>query len=224
MATDFGDCLPPLERFFPRRREPSGAVDLPHYALDIQLDLPRHEVRVLERVTWTNVHRRPTSELVFNVHARYDIRQDQEWYQAKMLEILRLTPSEFIDLEGPIGDVRRVSLSASSNAAARIDGGLHFAYDEKMPTALRVQLPRPVQSGESITVDVEYVLRLPQRKGRISQWKGITSLTDWLPVLAHYGDEGWEPVPFVFYHQAVFQEAGIYSAKITLPRNERIAR
>src|SRR5437870_4661309 len=46
---------------------------------------------------------------------------------------------------------------------------LPFGYLENNDTALAVTLPRPVQAGESVTVDVEFVMRLPQKQGRWGQ-------------------------------------------------------
>ena len=35
---------------------------LPHYDLDIRLDIEHHEALVRERVTWTNRHKRPATD------------------------------------------------------------------------------------------------------------------------------------------------------------------
>ena len=45
----------------------------------------------------------------------------------------------------------------------------------------------------------------------------------WLPVLAFYDDQGWQPTPFVPWHLPFFNEAGIYTARITLPLSEKLA-
>src|SRR5690242_17978692 len=71
---------------------------LPHYDLAIQFDLDQHTAHVHERVTWTNRHVQPTQELVFNAHAHYQIPDDDVGFLAKMLEILRMAPSETLDL------------------------------------------------------------------------------------------------------------------------------
>src|SRR5262249_2725104 len=96
-------------------------------------------------------------------------------------------------------------------------------YLKDNPTALEVSLPRLVAPGESVTLDLKFNVHLPQKQGRWGQWKGVTFLAQWLPVLAFYDNKGWQPVPFIPWHQPFFNEAGIYSARITLPAGQKLA-
>src|SRR5438046_243245 len=59
---------------------------LPHYDLEIQLNLDRHLASVHQRVVWTNHSQRPADELVFNVHSHYKIPDADIGFMAKMLE------------------------------------------------------------------------------------------------------------------------------------------
>ncbi|MGE3804859.1 MAG: M1 family aminopeptidase [Gemmataceae bacterium] len=100
---------------------------------------------------------------------------------------------------------------------------LAFDYRADMPTALVVKLPRPVAKGETVTIDIEFWVRLPQKQGRWGQWEGVTYLATWLPVLAVYGETGWDPVPFIPWHQPFYNEAGNYHANLTLPVDQKLA-
>src|SRR5690242_12989725 len=73
-------------------------VWLPHYDLDIQLRVDEHRAIVHERVTWTNRHKRPAQTIVFNNHSHFRIVSDIGLL-AKMLEILRLAPSDAMDFD-----------------------------------------------------------------------------------------------------------------------------
>src|SRR5262249_42901826 len=181
---------------------PAIPSHLPHYDLDIRLDVERHQVTVLQRVHWTNPHRTPTSKVVFNVHSHYTIPSQDVGFLAKMLEILRLSPSEAFDFDGPPCEVRKVALLREGAAVTPAKDGvrdtvreLPFHYQEKNATALEVQLPAPVGPGQGVTLDLAFTLRLPQKQGRWGQWKGVTFLAQWLPVVAFYDDQGWQPTP-----------------------------
>ena len=41
-----------------------------------------------------------------------------------------------------------------------------------------------VEGGESITLELNFRMKLPMKKGRWGQWQGITTLAQWLPVVA----------------------------------------
>ncbi len=221
---------------------------LPRYTLDVQLDLDQHQALVHERVTWTNRHARPATELILNNHAHFKLPEKDIGITAKMVEILRLTPGEQIDTEGRACDVRKTTLVEKLAAAPRTTQGqltgrgvnrgdepLHpprrvitepkevqFNYQDGDDTTLRVPLPFAVEQGESVTVDLEIKMRLPQKQWRWGQWQGVTYLTNWLPVVAVYDDEGWHPVPFVPWHQPFYNEAGVYRARITIPADQTL--
>src|SRR6185312_2320559 len=116
---------------------------------------------------------------------------------------LRVMPMDTLDDRGNAGDVRAAYLVGLPQTA----NSLPLNYQEKSDTALVVTLPRPVQKGERVCVELEYVLKLPPKQGRWGEWDGVTFLTNWLPVLAFYDDSGWQPTPYVVWHQPFFNEA-----------------
>src|SRR5581483_2929970 len=74
---------------------------LPCYDLDIRLDTTAKTVAVRERVTWTNRHKRPAKEIVFNAHSHYSVPDKDIGLLAKTVEILRMAPSESMSFDGP---------------------------------------------------------------------------------------------------------------------------
>jgi hypothetical protein len=188
---------------------------LPHYDLDIRLDLGKHKKAVVrQRVTWTNRHERPAEEVVFNAHSHYKIPKDEIGLLAKTLEIMRMMPGEAMDFGDEPLQVRHAAMG---------DVELPFHFQKDNNAALVIPLPRAVGMGETIVVDLEYTLRLPEKQGRWGYWEGVTFLSNWLPVLAFYDDHGWQPTPFIPWHQPFFNEAGIYQVRVTLPCDQKIA-
>src|SRR4029077_2126188 len=80
-----------------------------------------------------------------------------------------------------------------------------------------------VGPGEAVTVDLDYEMTLPNKQGRWGYWEGITFLNEWLPPLAYYDEAGWQPTPFIPWHQPFFNEAGVYTARITVPADQKVA-
>ncbi len=215
-----------------------GPAWLPRYDLDIRLDVEHHEALVHERVTFTNHWPAPVSNLVFNVSSSYKIPDKDVGFLAKMLEILRLAPSEGMYFGDSPCQMKRVSLVAHAGApvvrgqipegaapapSARPAGvDLPFHYQEKIPTALEVALPHPVGPNESVTVDLDFCVRLPQRQGRWGQWHGVTFLVQWLPVLAYQDACGWHPAPFIPWHLPFYNEAGVYTGRVVLPCDQKL--
>ncbi len=84
-------------------------------------------------------------------------------------------------------------------------------------------LPRPVAAGETVTLTIDFIVNLPHKHGRWGYWDGITFLTNWLPVLAYYDELGWHPTPYVVWHQPFFNEAGLFTARLTVPADQKVA-
>src|SRR4051812_47195159 len=193
---------------------------LPRYDLEIRLPPPRHTAQTRQQVTWTNRHQRPADELIFNAHSHYKVPDKEVGFFAKTLEILRMNPGEALDTNGEALQVdhARLPVQAGTKPAE-----LAFHYAGHTSTDLVVSLPHPIACGETITVVLEHTFHLPQRMGRWGQWQGVTTLSNWLPVLAVYDEEGWHPTAFIPWHQPFFNEAGIYDALVTLPADQKLA-
>jgi hypothetical protein len=213
---------------------------LPAYDLDIRLDTTQRVGHVTEQVTWTNTSDQPVSEIIFNAHAHYTIPDKDIGTLAKILEILRMSPSEAMSFDGPALDIDRVDLiekrrkeeggrkevhpSSPSLHPSSSPISLPFHFQEGNATALVVPLPKPAAPGEVVTLRLELTLKIPLKKGRWGQWEGVTTLAQWLPVVAVYeAGAGWKPAPFIPWHQPFYNEAGFYTVRVTLPADQKLA-
>ncbi len=211
---------------------------LPNYRIDMDLDVAQHQARVRMEATWINPDREATDQLVFNAHSRYVVPENEIGFTAKMLEILRMTPSDAMGIKEPPLEIQRISLKSHPGQAGR---DLEFRYEGDTKTSLVVPLPFAVRGGEGITVVLEMIMHLPQKQGRWGQWEGITYLSNWLPVFAFYGPRApkgneppcpdhvpppkpeWQPTPFIAWHQPFFNEAASYFVRVRLPACQHVA-
>jgi hypothetical protein len=197
---------------------------LPHYNLGIDLDVAGHKAKVIQEVTWVNRTSQPIDELVFNVHSRYTPPKNpiQRLFLAKMLEIMRVPAREGI-YDEPAFNLEKVEL-LTADGVRRHRTPVNARFRGDLETALVVTLPNPVPVGGTVTITLNYTMNLPQRQGRWGQWEQVTFLTNWHPVLAFHDDKkGWQPTPFVPWHQPFFNEAGIYDVRLRLPKDHVVA-
>ncbi|MFO0800051.1 MAG: M1 family aminopeptidase [Gemmataceae bacterium] len=188
----------------------------------MRLDTAAHSAEVRQRVTWTNATKRPVADLAFNFYPHYSIPPGDERLFANTLEMLRVPPSQGLDRNGHAGRFTDAVLVAQTGRHLAAPVALRFEYDEANRTTLRVPLPEPVAPGETVTVELGIRLQLPNKQGRWGHWLGVTFLTNALPLLAFCDDTGWRPMPFVPWHQPWFNEAGVFTARITLPADETL--
>lgn len=191
----------------------------PQYDLDISFDSRTHRATIRERVTWTNTAKTPTNELAFNFYPHFRVPAGEALLFAKTLELLRLQPSLGIDRHGQAGEVVSAKLLASNGPPV----SLPYSYDEKNPTALRFTLPTVIGPGETVSVELVCDIRLPNKQGRWGYYEGVTYLTNAIPLLAVFGEDGWKPMPFVPWHQPWYNEAGLFRATVTVDEKELVA-
>lgn len=216
---------------------------LPVYEVQLKVDPATRGIQGKMLVTWTNTTLNQTSDIVFNAHARYTIPDGDIGLLAKTVEILRLAPSESLSFDGPALEVRRVQqltppydphakdkdkkkpalLVSRGDSHAIVRKDRNFTYAPENPTALIVSLPTPVLPGDRVTLELDVEYKLAPKKGRWGQWGGVTVLAQGLPTVAVYDDKGWQPAPFIPWHQPFHNEAGYYLTRITLPADQKLA-
>jgi len=192
----------------------SKLAGLPSYHFNIDLDTEAGTVAVIQRVRWTNPGPEPTDHIVLHVVPNNRPTEDVLFIARRTVESLRLDPRDCLDEKGGRFHLREVK---SSNDDLR----WHFEADHD--THLHIALPKPVAVGETAEVELNYWLDLPPIQGRLGQFKGVTNLLNWCPVLAVYGNTGWDAVPYVPWHQPWLNEAGNYEVRLRVTPGQRVA-
>ena len=80
--------------------ETDPPAHLPRYDLNVALDQVGHRAHIREKITWTNSTKQPLEQLVVNFYPHYRVPAGDYLYLAKMLELLRMQPSQGIDRFG----------------------------------------------------------------------------------------------------------------------------
>jgi hypothetical protein len=198
--------------------------NLPQYDFAIHLDLAGQKAHVTQNVVWVNKTTKPAEQLVFNVHSHFTPPETAKEIDqfARLLEIFRMPFREAIYHKNAF-DLHKVErLRKVGNDWLRDE--LKTQWNKDLKTALIVALPEAVPPGGSVAVSLSYTIELPQKQGRWGQWKGVITLSNWHPVVAIFdAEKGWMPTPFIPWHQPWFNEAGVYTAAVRLPKDEQVA-
>ena len=203
--------------------ETDPPAHLPRYDLNVTLDQVGHRAHIREKITWTNATKQPLEQLVFNFYPHYRVPAGDYLYLAKMLELLRMQPSQGIDRFGRHGVIGEAKLLGTGGKPLPQPVVLPYEFDNDNPTTVRFPLPKPLGPGESIEVEIGFCIHLPNKQGRWGYWEGVTFVTNALPLLAFCDDAGWHPTPFVPWAQPWFNEAGVFRATFDLPADEVLA-
>ena len=85
-------------------------------------------------------------------------------------------------------------------------------------TMLRLDLPMPLRTGESVTIDVAWHFTIPMDgAGRMGRDSSLYEIAQWYPRLAVYDDvHGWNTLPYAGAGE-FYLEYGDYDVRLTVP-------
>jgi len=191
-----------------------------NYSIDVRLDPGRHSLTGREVLTWRNVTAAATSELRFHLYYNAWRNTRSSWLREGRLSGRRRGAAAPADWGW--SDVTAVRL-VGAGGAPPIDlgpGRRFIAPDDGNAddrTLLAVALPRAVQPGETINVEIEWTAQVPRTFARTGRVGDSYFLAQWFPKVAVLQDEGWNAHQF---HSGTefFSDYGVYDVRMTVPR------
>ncbi|WFR65333.1 M1 family metallopeptidase [Paenibacillus amylolyticus] len=91
--------------------------------------------------------------------------------------------------------------------------------------ALTVQLKESIQPGESITVQLEFHLKIPYGSQRISYYKDIINGAHWFPVMSVYDEvkHQWNKAPYSRTFESDYYTSSDYEVQFNVPDKYQVA-
>ena len=190
-------------RWFQEPKSPRIA----NYRIEAALDWSTKTLQGIETISWRNAGTAATAEFPLHLYLNA-FKGPQSLFVKESGGRLRR------DQMGAEGDAQSwgyCRLNAVSMDGGRLDG--HFGGDE---TVYWVKLPRPVNPGETIQVEIAWETRFPKVFAR-SGWEGSFLMAgQWFPKVGVYQGDRWICHP---YHAVTefYSDFGVYDVALSLP-------
>lgn len=183
-----------------------------NYKIAVSLDDEKHLLRAFETIEYTNNSPDELTYLWFhlwpNAYKNQSTALAQQLLKNGQTNFYFSTPEErgYID-----------SLNFQVNGKS-----LEWEFHPQHIDIAKIQLPTPLQPGETITISTPFKVKLPigkfSRLGHIGQQYQITQ---WYPKPAVYDKNGWHEMPYLNQGE-FYSEFGSFEVSITLPQNYRV--
>lgn len=104
-----------------------------------------------------------------------------------------------------------------------VDGkNCQWEYTDKSHEIVLIVLKNPLESGDELTINVPYTLKIPNTFSRMGVTNFNFQLTQWFPKPAVFDINGWNTMPYLDQGE-FYSEFGNYKVDISVPNNYVVA-
>ncbi len=192
-------------------RAPDGAPLVASYELSGRLDEDLHRIAATGLIHWQNTSQHPVNELWFHLYLNA-FSHDQSLFLRSPGGRQRGTPNVWGGLT-----VNRLVIREIGSRDLWPRAASHSPGDPDDATDIRLPLPRSVQPGENLTLEVDFEAQLPDLFERTGFVDSFHFVAQWFPKLARLEPDGtWAHFPF--HPQAEFYaDFGDYDITLDVP-------
>ena len=180
----------------------------PRYEIRAEIDADKKVVTASQRVTFTNTSSRQLEEVYFHIYPHRQYSRQEKDLLRRYAGYFKVNP--FPDgFQSPDFQIQSVTQDSAA---------VFFQTEGEDQTLLKVSLIHPLAPGETVELDMAYMLKIPHGYGRLGWHENIIALSRWYPILSVYNDQGWCNYPFYPFHRPFFSDAADYSVELTVAR------
>jgi hypothetical protein len=196
---------------------PPAALDTANYEIEVVLDPESHRLQGFEKIRWINRTTEPTDEIFLHLYLNAFASSRTTFMRELDLWALR----DQADPEGNWGWIRvhRFTFDDGSDLLPAME---FVRPDDGNPddhTVTRVQLPRVVEPGGVIELELDFEAQLPQIVARTGFAGDFHFVAQWFPKIAVFeGKGGWNDHQFHALSE-YFANFGDYLVTITIPED-----
>ncbi|CAH1199341.1 hypothetical protein PAECIP111893_01322 [Paenibacillus plantiphilus] len=206
-------------------------VALSKRVVEYHIDVHLHEDTKLlhgeQSVTWINPGKNPVSELYFHMYPNA--------FQSKDSTFMRESKGQLRSDKATTASNGYMHLrSLTTTEGESLLPRLHYVQPDdgntKDTTLAKLRLPDPVAPGKSVTLKLQFEVKLPEVFARMGYSGNFVMAGQWFPKLCVYETagtrgrtaEGWN-VHQYHGNSEFYSDFGIYSVKINVPQAYKVA-
>lgn len=188
------------------------AAEYSRYDIEATIDVAHKRITAHQKVIFTNTADRSTSDLFFHIYPNRKYTAEEKNF------MLRYTGYFKIDAFPEGFQLGRMEIHSIASGEKK----LPFAVEGEDETLLKISLDHELKPQEEIALDIDFTVSIPHAYGRFGWHERMMALSRWYPILSVFNKNGWNNHPFYPFHRPFFSEAAFYTAKITVPEEQKV--
>ncbi len=108
--------------------------------------------------------------------------------------------------------------------SVRVDGEQgSWEYKDTGRQVMRIKLPRPIEPGDYIDIDINFTVKFPRCYGRFGYGEKTIKAANWYPIAAVFDHRGWNLDPYHSIGDPFYSDMGDYQIRLVLPQSYTVA-
>ncbi|MCB0705028.1 MAG: M1 family metallopeptidase [Saprospiraceae bacterium] len=179
-----------------------------HYRIDAKLDDKLNQLQVMEELVYINNSPETLDYLFFNLWPNSHLNRET----ALSKQFIRLNNDRFYFAKAEeLGGFLELDFQISGTS-------LDWSFDPDYLDIARIELPGPLAPGDSVRLEIPFLLQIPGSFSRIGHVGESYQMTQWYPKPAVYDRDGWHAMPYLDQGE-FYSEFGSFDVSISLPAN-----
>ena len=186
-----------------------------NYEIEVALDTSDRTIQAHEVMTWHNKSDDIIGEIQFHLYLN-GFRNNQVTFLKESGGTIREISFDQDSGWGFI-DVTRMAMKSGEDLTGRMEFIQPDNDHADDKTVLRLPLPSPLQPGDSVALEIDYIAKLPTPPIRTGAKKEYFFVGQWFPKAGVYIDGKWNCHQF-HSNAEFFADFGVYDVRITVPK------
>jgi aminopeptidase N len=184
-----------------------------NYTIDVTLDTEHKMLTGKMHLTWKNPSRDTVSELRFHSYMNAFSNSESTFMkEAAYIDIDALEKDDWAYLQ-----LDRFRVSEGENLIRKYQYISPDDNNEADRTVFSVDLEEPVLPGKSISLEIEYTVKLPRIFARTGYYENFFMVGQWFPKIGVYENGTWNCHQF-HANSEFYSNFGLYEVNINLPK------
>ncbi len=179
-----------------------------NYTMDVSLDDSLHLLTGTVDIEYTNNAPDALSEIYLHIWPNA-YRNRQTALSQQMVENGKM--DLYFARPGENGGYKELDVQVDKKV-------VEWNYTEEHIDIVRIDLSKPLEPGESLVINTDFVMKIPNTFSRLGHIEQSYQMTQWYPKPAVYDKNGWHQMPYLDQGE-FYSEFGSFDVNITLPKN-----
>lgn len=182
-----------------------------NYKINVTLDDTNHFLYAFEEIEYINNSPDDLEFIYFHLWPNA-YKNNKTAFAKQKISGLMMTPTKFyFAKENDRGYIDSLDFKINGQKVL-------WEYDPEHIDICKLFLNEPLKSGEKITINTPFRVKLPHTFSRLGHIKQSYQISQWYPKPAVYDKYGWHPMPYLDQGE-FYSEYGSFDVSITLPKN-----